>query len=380
MKRSLRGRPGTTRLILLVNVGMMWACGDAAVADGGQWELRQEWAAGGADATGPLAFGEIRAVSIGPDGRAYVLDGQSNEIHMLGEGGEWIGSMGGRGDGPGEFQLPLTLAWSDSGQMWVPDLTGRYTVFDSNREVIATFPRPPSSVARVGTAGAFDQSGAFIDEMGWSSPGGDAGVRLMLVQAGGRAVDTLPLLTSPPFDLRRGARGEVAGVARPMSAAQRELERFRPRLVYAATRDGTWSAASSELRLVRRSFSGDTIQIVELDHRTAPRLTRAERSMIADVLREGGSRPADFAYGPQVIQAIYVHPDGRVFVHFGPEEDGREHVLDVLNPDGALLGTIRTPLRIDHRVAPAFSGNVVILVARDDLDVQSVIRARLVTP
>jgi hypothetical protein len=45
-------------------------------------------------------------------------------------------------------------------------------------------------------------------------------------------------------------------------------------------------------------------------------------------------------------------------------------VLDILNSE--------TPVFLDYRVAPAFSRDLVILAAQDDLDVQSVIHVRLV--
>jgi hypothetical protein len=53
-----------------------------------------------------------------------------------------------------------------------------------------------------------------------------------------------------------------------------------------------------------------------------------------------------------------------------PEEDERGTVLDILNSE--------TPVFLDYRVAPAFSRDLVILAAQDDLDVQSVIHVRLV--
>lgn len=53
-------------------------------------------------------FGKIEDVLL-LDGRILVLDSRQNEVRVFDRRGDYLGSFGGPGQGPGEFQLPRTL-------------------------------------------------------------------------------------------------------------------------------------------------------------------------------------------------------------------------------------------------------------------------------
>ncbi|MCG6956953.1 MAG: hypothetical protein LJF04_13265 [Gemmatimonadetes bacterium] len=97
---------------------------------------------GGPDASGPTQFRNIRGVRVDPRGNIWVADAQSDEIRIFHPDGSFWKSVGGRGEGPGEFMSVRLLGAfrGDSVAVW-DDAQGRMTVLD-----------PEGAVARIVTA------------------------------------------------------------------------------------------------------------------------------------------------------------------------------------------------------------------------------------
>lgn len=66
-------------------------------------------------------FGRVGSVAIGPDGDVYVLDSQAMEIRRFNPDGEWVGSYGREGQGPGEFSSPSSIAVRSDGAVFARD-------------------------------------------------------------------------------------------------------------------------------------------------------------------------------------------------------------------------------------------------------------------
>ncbi|MFQ5742675.1 MAG: 6-bladed beta-propeller [Acidobacteriota bacterium] len=75
-------------------------------------------------------FGEIRSVVLDDEGHIYVLDSAFEEIRVFSTDGRFIQSVGGPGQGPGEFVKPMALA-VDRGRnlLYVGDLSRRLHLF-----------------------------------------------------------------------------------------------------------------------------------------------------------------------------------------------------------------------------------------------------------
>lgn len=83
-----------------------------------RWTLSQEWILGVAE-TGPH-FTHILGLAVSPTGVAYVLDYAPPFIRAFLPSGRPLDSLGYRGDGPGEFQVPWGLGWRGD-TLWVTD-------------------------------------------------------------------------------------------------------------------------------------------------------------------------------------------------------------------------------------------------------------------
>jgi len=76
--------------------------------------LHQQWRRG-ADDSEEVIFGLIDDIAIAADGTIYVLDAQLCEVQVFSKGGEYIRTIGRRGEGPGEFSFPRNVFLTPEG-------------------------------------------------------------------------------------------------------------------------------------------------------------------------------------------------------------------------------------------------------------------------
>lgn len=79
-------------------------------------------------------FGNIRAITVGADGRMYVLDGHGPVIRVYRPDGSWLQDVGREGEGPGEYKRPDSgLAMRPDGKLLLRDPgNGRISRYDSD--------------------------------------------------------------------------------------------------------------------------------------------------------------------------------------------------------------------------------------------------------
>lgn len=87
-------------------------------------------------------FSRISGVRVDEDGLVYVLEGGAREVRVYDAAGRRVRTIGGEGDGPGEFRGPFGLGvFGDT--LWVADTQlRRITVFTKTGELLETIPAP----------------------------------------------------------------------------------------------------------------------------------------------------------------------------------------------------------------------------------------------
>lgn len=137
-----------------------------------------------------------------PDGRIAVADAGAQQVKLFGGRGEHLASLGRRGGGPGEFQVPMWVgSHADSILVWDSALE-RLTVFDTNGKFARStqFPAVGGSFPSVvggfadGTlllASGADQATAARERGAWRGR-----TALVRVTPGGRIIDTLATVPS----------------------------------------------------------------------------------------------------------------------------------------------------------------------------------------
>ena len=110
-------------------------------------------------------FNMVTKAAMGPDGNLYISDGYGNaRIHKYTPEGELLRSWGEPGDGPGQFNLPHSIAVDSAGQVYVCDReNSRIQIFSGEGE----FLREWNWLSRPCDLFIDGQDNIYIAELGW---------------------------------------------------------------------------------------------------------------------------------------------------------------------------------------------------------------------
>ena len=302
-------------------------------------------------------FGDVRDIEVDGMGRVWVLDNQSRMIRVFGSTGRHVRTIGGAGQGPGEFRNPNGLARDPtSGRIWVVDpATSRYTVFDTAGTLVETRPRDATGWG-YRWPGRFDQDGRLFDFM---IAGGPRNRFRGLVLRSGRAepLDTLRLPAGPRDPAFVRIERENGRTVRPVPFAPRPDWDVSPR-------GSVWWTSGDPYRLLEVTSAGDTARIVERELDPTP-VTEAEMDSIRDDWTEEfgqGVRQVDFSRIPDAkaaIRAVFVGRTNRIWVlpYGDTGETGR--LVDVFDPEGRYLGRLELPVRLRWSVPPVVTHDAI---------------------
>lgn len=341
-----------------------------AWAQGEAWTVEEDLRIGMAEGTGPARFGGIAAVEADSAGRIWVLERQAKELRLFDPRGRHLGTIGRQGEGLGELRDPIGMAWAPDGTIWVADPgAGRFTVFDGNGTYIGTHPRHVAGYA-VPWLGGFGPDGLLYEIATVAPAGAEPRQALLRFDASVEPLDTirLPTHAGAPFLLRRDSAGVAAGVP------------FAPGQVMALDPRGfLWMGINDRYRLAQLRLGGDTVRIVEREAADVP-VSPAEREAAAGL--RGGTDPGGRvdagripARKPAYEQVIL--DGGGVWVRPALPAGEAGAAFDVFDAEGRYQGRVRLPGGMDAFPAPVIRGDAIYGVARDSLDVQHVVRARI---
>lgn len=325
-------------------------------------------------------FGDVRDLAVDGLGRIWVLDNQNRELRVFGSDGSHVRTVGGSGEGPGEFRNPNGLARDPiTGRMWVIDPgTGRYTVFDTAGSLVETRPRDATGRGYV-WPGRFDRDGRVFDYM-LVSAGGDWRFRGFVVRgADGNARDSLRF---PPD----GGERSFFRIERENGMSMRAVP-FTPYGDWEVSPSGTvWWTAGDSYRLVEIGRGGDTSRVVEQEHDPVP-VTGAELDSIRRSYEEQygeGASQVDFSRIPDekaAIRALFVARDGRVWVLPYGRQGQTGRIADIFTPEGRYLGRLELPVRLRWSVSPVVTEEALYGVREDPATgVHQVVRIAIEEP
>lgn len=95
--------------------------GEGLWATGAAWSVEPALEIGSNDAGGVYQFGDISGVDVDADGNVYVADQQSQNIRVFDASGVYLRTIGGPGEGPGEFGLNLAGVFVIDDEVLAPD-------------------------------------------------------------------------------------------------------------------------------------------------------------------------------------------------------------------------------------------------------------------
>jgi len=380
------------------------------------WEPEEVFAVGGFDAPDWATFGEVTDVAFDDDGNLYLFDAQVAQVTVVSPEGEFLRTVGRRGDGPGEIGQALAMAV-------FPD--GRIAVSDMGKRGVVLYDREGEWLGNV----ALDMTAEGL-------PGPD-----MTPHPGGGLLSSQPLrmfvrdegsddrpepearATRPIFLYRTSEDGEsreIYGAWDPpeptnddettltaggsggnrMMFRMAPLQAFRPGLHTAILPDGRVAVAdSTDYRI--RLFQPDGTPVGDLRRPLAPtpvtdRIREMERDrQLAELDQDGGGlrvmggggavtfdqaqvrqalrdRIEGMSFYPEVpvVTELAADRSGRLWVQRSGALPGEEGPVDLITPDGRYLGSLAADgLGIPEAFGP---GGRVAVRETDDYDVATI--------
>ena len=342
-------------------------------------------------------FGSIWSIAVDDARNVYVFDEQAQHVRVFDSAGAYVETLGGRGEGPGEFRRAEAIAV-------LPD--GRLVVRDPGNQRIEVFGPGAGQTNQWGynAGNTYSMSPLYTDALGRTflvardlSREGFV-MHVIVLGPDGTHVDTIPQPSSPyePPTLM------AEFVTTSGSAVARAGVPFSPEFLWTVHPSGHFlTGLSSEYGIDLPRDDG----VLRIERITDPapahdeeragrreRITRMMRNTDPDWSWTGPPIPEHKPF----FQELLAGRDGRLWVRLAteahpvenedhdPEDPFSAPVLweepvryDVFEPDGTYLGVVVPPDGFTPFPDPVFDGDHVWAVTTDDLGIERVVRFRI---
>lgn len=389
------------------------------------WAPETVYSVGGFNAPDWATFGEVARVAFDEAGNLYLLDDQTAQVTVVSPTGEFLRTIGRRGDGPGEVGSPTGMEVLPDGRVVLSDMGKRgLVVYDNAGEWVGNVSLdlgeeglPMGGLTAVGSAGVISENAIRMQ----MTDGG--GARIARREAGpetrpvwlypvaeGDSARLLHGAWSPPPPPEGGESTLEGGGdgGRRMMIQMARVQAFQPSLELAGLPDGRIALVDSTDYTVKLlDTSGEVVGRLQRPIPPTPvtdQIQEQERQRQMDELagREGGGalrivggggvqidpaamrqmmeeRVANMAFYPEipVIEELAADREGRLWVQRSSGVPGQDGPTDLITPDGRYLGSHPADgLRIPDAFGP---GGLAAYIELDDLDVATVRVVRLPT-
>lgn len=352
--------------------GMEWRLSDHPVLEIGVLEGASEY-----------QFERIAGAARLSDGRIVVADGGANELRFYDSSGAYVLTAGRKGEGPGEFQNlgSLYLLTADSLLTYDWRLR-RVSVFGADGRLARSMVLHGPGDGFPNLQGRFS-NGSLLASLGRSFRPGDKGgvsrdsALYLLFAPNGGAVDTLGWFPGPEYYVKAT---ESSVAVRSLAFGRTPATLVRGDELYFGPADrfevGLYSAAGKLTRLIRRQHSNldvtpediERYKQEQLEQATDPNWRRFQQEMLADM---------PFPKTMPAYSRMVVDEPGDLWVAEYRRPGDDQPRWNVFDPDGRMLGTVRTP---PDFVIFQIGADFLLGSWRDELDVQHLRMYRLIKP
>jgi len=324
----------------------------------------------GVDSEGkPHSFGDVRGLLVDEMGRAFVLDGIEEAIHVFDPHGVHMRTFGGSGSGPSELRQPIGMTFDPTGRLWVADPgNGRYSIFDTaglavehhQRALGGGLPWPGviDSTDRLFDVGIIrtgepDRFSHWI----YRFPPGQVTAptdSILLPDEGGQMFE-VP---------RTGWKGWIP---------------FTSRVVYDLDPNGfVWFGDTGDYQLTKLNMNGDTVLQVSLDRQPVPVTAEEGRNEIQDLSSLGVALPpGSLPSVKPLFESLHVTDGGDVWVYPYVLDRPLGSIIDMFSGNGVYLGSATAESGISFMAPPVIRGDHVYAITVDELNVPRLVRFRM---
>ncbi|MDE2803659.1 MAG: hypothetical protein OXN18_00785, partial [Gemmatimonadota bacterium] len=315
-------------------------------------------------------FYRVGSMKQRPDGSFVIADRGSEEVRVFSATGEFLGSFGGSGEGPGEFN-DLNVTENAGDTLLAIDFEGRVTVVAPDLTVVRTFNIDPLTLNLY-----YLDIGAILPEprslvLPQAGVGGliRRPLPLVLFDLEGEQIDSIGEMQGPEIYLHF-REGVFGGAVPPFFGKASHVATFGRRI---------YRGSNDAMQVEELDMSGNLVRIrripdYPLDLSAA--LIAAERDVFLDRLPRGSTSPFQQAFEDApasdtrpAFTDILIDPSRAVWLqlHRGESEQDQPQEWLVLDADGTWLGNVRIP---DRFSVTDITMDAVLGVWRNELDVE----------
>jgi hypothetical protein len=326
---------------------------------------------GGPQATGPAQFYQIQTVHLDPSGALWVVDGQTCEIRLFQSSGVHLATVGGRGEGPGEFLRPRLLGpfRGDSVAVW-DDANGRLSVFSPGGVLVRTEP-------------AFLVDGVLPRAMAVFNDGSILAQTPRILSAGSLEPgallgDSVHLIRLDPGKPIPEPMAEARGPTWVWTGRSQVPLAFTINAGFEVDQDGVYVVAGPDfrVRLFQRGRLSESFGVDRAPRRVVPEDIAAYVEVIRGYMTEpmlseylaGVDHPNRPGFLP-AYSRVLVSGEGRVWARIYSADVFASAHWDVFSPDREWEGRVDTPAGV---TVTEVTGGSMVGVWRDELDVEYV--------
>lgn len=329
-------------------------------------------------------FGDIRGVEAASDGTIYVLDYQAVEVRAYSPVGQYLSTIVGRGEGPGEIMESNGIALSGDTLLWIHDHGQHWAIIgvDPAGEELRRFAKPIPSYGYIWD-GAFDRRGRYwrqtthSDQDEYMEPG--PGLLTEPYRLYYKSYELASEVVDSVYLGERVYRTYVVETA-DGGAWYPDIPFEASEITLANPAGGFWHIHTASYRVTHTSERGDTLVVIEAAVPVLPVTSEDRSAYIQGIvasdsdLRRGAEAVAELMPDTKpVLAGLSVDDEGRLWV-----ERATPHNVppfyDLFSQEGDYLGSIRfafmpapySRIRVQH-------GNIYTWIV-NELDTPFVVR------
>ena len=284
-------------------------------------------------------FYQIGSIDVDSQNNIYVLDSGNHRVQKFDKDGNYLQTIGRKGQGPGEFMRPINILLDAQGNIYVLELR-KLNLFDSKGNYIKSFV-PPTFIMGF----AAGPEGNIIGHGFISTPKAQ-NFGVMLINPEGKITKTIAEYLGISMVSRKDAMFSIS-------------HSYRPQLSFSPIeKKGVVYGYGAEYKLIVADFSGETSLIIEKDEPPQSITRREKDKIIDDTLErtaddEHGKWPrdvveegADFPDHRPFFEGIATDDTGRIYVRKVKSvlDESEEDEMDIFSADGYYLYTTKLNL------------------------------------
>lgn len=275
-------------------------------------------------------FSEISSVVVDDEGNIYILDGKEKKVKVFNPEGTFVREFGKQGQGPGEFNFPILIQFSNKGELVVEDpVSARIAFFTTEGKFLKNL----STAKALGLAlVVFDSQGNIIGQQ--VVPAGDKLTRDCIKYDS----ELKPLFTFASIDNTSLLQGKI----NPFRIVVFYQLGKNDTIFYSNPEEYEIKVINSEGKLIKRILKKhDPIKVTENDKKEFFDSLPSAAAPVKDRIEFPKYYPA--------YQNFLLDEQGRMFVRtFEKGKEKGEYYIDVFDAEGMYITKIL--LKADPRV------------------------------